>query len=117
MRSGSGIEWLVDASGCDARLLIDRKGLTGLIESVVRTLTLTAVGQIRWHRFPKSGGLTGVLVLRESHITCHTYPEKGLAAINVYVCRRRKGYPWRRELRERLKAQSVWIRRVLRSGL
>jgi S-adenosylmethionine decarboxylase len=117
VKRGGGTEWLVDASGCDPQALADREGLMDLLTSVVKALALTTVGQPCWYTFPSSGGLTGVLVLKESHITCHTYPEAGLAAFNLYVCRPKKPFPWRRELRRRLKARKVRIRRLQRSGL
>lgn len=38
------------------------------------------------HQFSKSGGLSGVAVLAESHISVHTWPEKGFAAFDVFMC-------------------------------
>ena len=40
----------------------------------------------RWHHFGDGHGYTGVVVLAESHISVHTWPEKGYAAIDVFMC-------------------------------
>jgi S-adenosylmethionine decarboxylase len=38
------------------------------------------------HHFTPNGGVSGVLVLAESHISIHTWPEKGFAALDVFMC-------------------------------
>jgi S-adenosylmethionine decarboxylase len=38
------------------------------------------------HRFELNGGVSGVVVLAESHITIHTWPENGFAALDVFMC-------------------------------
>jgi len=40
----------------------------------------------RWHHFGAGHGYTGVVILAESHISVHTWPEKGYASIDVYMC-------------------------------
>ena len=39
-----------------------------------------------YHLFGDGGGVSGVTVLAESHITIHTWPEVGYAAIDVFMC-------------------------------
>jgi S-adenosylmethionine decarboxylase len=39
-----------------------------------------------YHRFGDGGGVSGVSVLAESHITIHTWPERGYAAIDIFMC-------------------------------
>ena len=39
-----------------------------------------------FHRFGPQQGITGVLVLAESHITVHTWPEHNYAAFDVFMC-------------------------------
>lgn len=117
MEGGRGIEWLIDASGCDRESLIDKECLADLLRAVLNGLGLIAVGKPHWHRFSVNKGLTAVILLKESHLTCHTFPELGLAAFNLYVCRPKKAFPWHRELRQRLKARKIRVRRLSRSGL
>ena len=40
----------------------------------------------RWHHFGNGCGYTGVIILSESHISVHTWPEEGKAAVDVYTC-------------------------------
>jgi S-adenosylmethionine decarboxylase len=40
----------------------------------------------RWHHFGDGFGYTGVIVLSNSHLSIHTWPERGFAAIDVYFC-------------------------------
>lgn len=39
-----------------------------------------------FHHFGEGYGITGVVVLAESHISIHTWPEKNYAAIDVFMC-------------------------------
>lgn len=41
---------------------------------------------IHLHHFTPNGGISGVAVLAESHISVHTWPEKGYAAFDVFMC-------------------------------
>ena len=42
--------------------------------------------KIDLHSFAPSGGITGVAVLAESHISIHTWPERDYAAVDVFMC-------------------------------
>jgi len=112
---GYGVEWIVDASGCTPARLTDRRALDGVFASVVEALGLHPVGRASWHRFPVTRGLTGLLMLKESHLACHTFPEFGGACFNLYCCRPRPAWPWREELESRLGAARVVLRTLRRS--
>ena len=45
------------------------------------------------HHFGVGGGVTGVAILAESHITVHSWPEHGFAAFDVFVCGSLDPYP------------------------
>jgi S-adenosylmethionine decarboxylase len=111
-----GEAWLVDAHGCDPESLRSREALESLFADLVRDLRLNPLGPARWHEFPGTGGITGFLLLSESHLACHTFPETGFAALDLYCCRRLEGWRWEEGLRERLGARSVVLRRVRRGG-
>ena len=105
-----GIEWLVDAEGCRAELLRDLPTLRRLCEQIIADLDLHVVGEGVWHQFPPPGGVTGLYLLTESHLACHTYPEIGIATFNLYCCRTRPRWPWEEQLRTLLGAARVTVR-------
>jgi S-adenosylmethionine decarboxylase len=104
-----GCEWLVDAYGCDPAALQSREILQAVFDRVVAELGLQPVAPPLWHHFPDAAGLTGVVVLSESHLACHTFPERGFAAFNLYCCRPRPAWPWAERLAEALGATDVAI--------
>lgn len=107
---GAGCEWIVDASGCSRERLRSLDFVQSVCERAVRELELQVVGQPLWRQFPEPGGVTGLYLLSESHLACHTWPELGLATFNLFSCRRRGDWPWSERLREMLGAQSVSVR-------
>ena len=42
--------------------------------------------KINLHKFSPSGGISGVAIIKESHISIHTWPEYKYAAIDIFVC-------------------------------
>lgn len=110
----TGTEWVVDAHGCDPDTLRSRAVLDALFRRVVEEVGLQAVGSAVWHEFPGEGGITGLLLLTESHLACHTFPERGFAAFNLYCCRPREDWPWAERLGSVLGAQRVFVRRLTR---
>ena len=109
-----GTEWLVDAHDCDADRLRSQEALGALFDRIVQELGLRAAGGPVWHVFPGPGGVTGMLLLTESHLACHTFPERGFASFNLYCCRPREEWPWQERLAESLGARRVEVRSFLR---
>ena len=74
---------------CDARWLVDAPALGTLCLEAVAGSGLQAVGQL-FHTFPATargpGGVTATLLLAESHLCVHTWPELRGATMDVYVC-------------------------------
>ena len=105
-----GTEWLIDASGCDAAALADLDRLRAVFDRVIRDLNLNVLGEIAWHQFDQPGGVSGLALLSESHLTCHTYPEFHAATFNLYCCRNRASWSWETTLKEMLGATEVAIR-------
>ena len=110
----AGTEWIVDAAGCRAEALGDVAQLRAVFARIVSELNLHTVGEASWHKFPEPGGVTGLALLSESHLACHTYPEYGVATFNLYCCRVRPEWAWRERLREMLGATEVSVRRIER---
>ena len=104
-----GCEWIVDANGCDPSALRSLSALQALFDRIISDLRLQPVADAVWHQFPDAGGITGVVVLSESHLTAHTFPERGFAAVNLYCCRPRPAWPWAARLTETLGATDVRV--------
>ncbi|WP_145143154.1 adenosylmethionine decarboxylase [Roseomonas gilardii] len=75
-------------------LIIDLWGATNLddpahIDDVLREAAIETGATIlhgHFHHFQPNGGVSGVLVLAESHVSIHTWPEKAFAALDIFVC-------------------------------
>ena len=87
-----GLHLTADLRGCDPQspLMLDPESLGRLCRDAVQVAGLGAVGEL-FHRFePAPGceqsGITGVLLLAESHLAIHTWPELGGVTLDVYVC-------------------------------
>ncbi len=93
-----GTEWLVDARGCRAEALRDLAVVRALLETILTRLELCVIGEGAWHKFGGEGGVTGLYLLTESHLSVHTYPEHGAATFNLYCCRPRPEFPWAQEI-------------------
>lgn len=84
MHESVGHHYIVEASGCDAKII-------GSVEKVQQILVKAAeiagatVWSISFSRFPPSG-VSGVVVISESHISTHTWPELGYVALDIYTC-------------------------------
>jgi len=111
----NGIESVVDAQGCDAESLRDLELLRRLFDTLILDLRLRPVGATQWHQFPGSGGITGLCLLSESHLACHTFPEHGSLCLNVFCCVPRDVWNFQSHLEEMFSATTVRIRAVERS--
>jgi S-adenosylmethionine decarboxylase len=69
----------------DAEGLGDRDRIEQALIDAVHEAGATLL-HIHLHTFSDGGGISGVAVLAESHISVHTWPEKGYAAFDVFMC-------------------------------
>ncbi len=111
-----GTEWIIDAENCDAENLRDLEKVRGIFDRVVLDLGLKIVGESNWHKFSGEGGVTGMVMLTESHLACHTYPEHGIATFNLYCCRTRPEWDWEMNLKQILGATTVNIQKIVRGN-
>jgi S-adenosylmethionine decarboxylase len=111
-----GTEWLIEAFDCDAEILRDLGRLRAIFARIIGDLGLKTVGEGAWHKFPGEGGVTGLVMLTESHLACHTYPEYQTATFNLYCCRTRPTWNWEMNLEELLGAKIVNVQKIERGN-
>lgn len=86
-----GLHLTADLYGCacDTALLTDASLLGAQCVQAVQASGLQAVAQL-FHTFPATphgpGGVTATVLLAESHLCVHTWPETGAVTLDVYVC-------------------------------
>jgi S-adenosylmethionine decarboxylase len=110
-----GDEWIVEAFGCSAERLADRDSIVELLERMVRELELRPVGAGQWHVFPPPAGITGMLLLAESHLAVHTFPEHRSLCLNLFCCTARAEWPFAERLAEMVGADQVTVRHLERA--
>jgi len=79
----AGTHLLIDLWG--SRNLDDVEAITTALAASVEAAGATLL-KIELHRFNSTGGVSGVAILAESHMSIHTWPETGYAAIDMFVC-------------------------------
>ena len=85
MTHAPGNHGLLDLYGCDEAILKDEGRLKTALAAVAQAAEATILTE-HFHTFGGAGGVTGVLLLAESHISIHTWPEHRFAAIDAFIC-------------------------------
>ena len=114
--AGTGVEWVIEAHGCDPVRLADPAALQALFAELCASLALTPAAPPLWHQFPGPGGVTGLVLLAESHLTVHTFPEHASLCLNLFCCVPRAEWGWREGLARHVGAHAVTLRRLERAS-
>jgi S-adenosylmethionine decarboxylase len=69
---------------------------------------------IHMHHFTPNGGVSGVAVLAESHISIHSWPEYGYAALDVFMCGGAKPHLAIEVIREAFQPEDIIVQEILR---
>jgi S-adenosylmethionine decarboxylase len=104
------VHFIVDLHGAQGLDDID------LIEATLRRCVEAASAtllHIHLHHF-QPNGVSGMAVLAESHISIHTWPDAGYAALDVFMCGRASPDACIPVLREAFKAERVEVSEILR---
>ncbi len=79
-----GRQLLVELSGCHGGILDSISLVERCLVEAVKEARATVV-QTVFHRFSPYG-VSGVVVISESHVAIHTWPEHGYAAVDIFTC-------------------------------
>ena len=79
-----GSHLLVELYDCDENKLNDLEKLETVLAESVRISGATALKK-SFHQFAPQG-VSGVIIIAESHFTIHTWPEYGYAALDIFTC-------------------------------
>jgi S-adenosylmethionine decarboxylase len=109
-----GLEWIIEAYGCDTAALADPPKLRAMFYAIVAAMSLRPVGEPVWHQFPKTGGITGLCLLAESHLACHTFPEYQSICLNLFCCQPRPDWDFTAYFTREFGATAVNVRRIER---
>jgi len=79
-----GRHLVVEYYGCDADHLDDVDVVQSALLEAAEAVGATVIGHA-FHRYAPQG-VTGVVLISESHLSVHTWPESGYAAVDVFTC-------------------------------
>ncbi|HSR52618.1 MAG TPA: adenosylmethionine decarboxylase [Acidobacteriota bacterium] len=83
-REALGRQVLIDLYGCGREMLDDAGKVEKALVEAAQRCGATVVETVL-HRFSPQG-VSGVVVIAESHLAVHTWPEEGYAALDVFTC-------------------------------
>jgi S-adenosylmethionine decarboxylase len=113
-RSGVGKELIVEVwepSGVD---LTDKDRIRAILMRAVKSSGSTLIRSY-FHRL-HPGGITGFLLLKESHISIHTWPEFGYAALDFFTCGQADSYKALDEVEKAFRPKTVKVTEVIRGA-
>lgn len=82
--NNKGVHYLLDIENIDFKILNDKEFLDKTCKETIKIGTMTLIDS-KVHQF-KPQGLTGIYLLSESHLSFHTWPEKGCISLDFYTC-------------------------------
>ena len=81
--SPQGVHFIVEASGC-GEVITDVSKLQDILVEAAKQAN-TQVWSVSFNLFPPNG-VSGVVVISESHLSVHTWPEENYMALDIYTC-------------------------------
>ena len=79
-----GTHLLIELRRCDEDLLDDIRYIEAAMVGAANQAGATILGR-SFHKFDPRG-VTGIIALSESHLSIHTWPEHGYAAVDIFTC-------------------------------
>ena len=86
-----GIHYMLDGYGASPEILSDVKALRNILDTLPGRMGMHVINEpVVVEVGPKNrkdpGGLSGFVMIAESHISFHTFPKRGFVTIDVYTC-------------------------------
>lgn len=86
-----GVHLLFDAYNCNQKTLADKSALTKLLQELpqkmeMHTICKPLVVEVGPLNSKDPGGISGFVMIAESHISFHTFPKRGFVTADVYTC-------------------------------
>lgn len=86
-----GVHFMLDGYGCSESHLKDKEKLTTMLLEIPKNMGMHVINEpVVVEVGPKNrkdpGGLSGFVMIAESHISFHTFPQRGFVTIDVYTC-------------------------------
>jgi len=86
-----GVHYMLDGYGADLHLLKDKKALKNILMEVPKEMGMYAicepqVVEVGPNNKKDPGGVSGFVMIAESHVSFHTFPNRGFVTIDVYTC-------------------------------
>jgi len=107
-----GRHLIAEFYGCDSGLLNDPKRIREVMIHAAERTGVTMVGEI-FHQFAPQG-VSGTIVIAESHMSVHTWPENGYAAVDIFTCGGIDPRPGFQLLGKALQAKSFRMQEIVR---
>lgn len=79
-----GVQYILELYHCNRELLNDVSFIENLLLEAAKIANTTVVSQ-SFHQFSPHG-VSGTVVITESHFNIHTWPEHGFAAVDLFTC-------------------------------
>jgi len=108
-----GVHYLLDIESIDFKILNDKDFLDNTCKETIKIGNMTLIDS-KVHQF-KPQGLTGIYLLSESHLSFHTWPEKGCISLDFYTCGNlNKAYEGIQYLIKTFKSNNYKLKKVYR---
>ena len=86
-----GPHLMMEASGCKKSKLTNIKLLTNLLDKLPEKMDMTKIMPPYVFEYkglvPEDWGLSGIVIIAESHLAIHTFPDKGFVTIDIFSCK------------------------------
>ena len=107
-----GRHLIAEFYGCNPEVLDDTARIRADMLAAAEAVGATVVGEV-FHRFSPQG-VSGSVVIAESHLSIHTWPETGYVAVDIYTCGGLDPRPGFRRLGSALEARSCRVQEIVR---